>query len=67
MTTNSKPTVRFTGPAEFLDYFGKGNVVAHVWALDHPILGEEYVRTSRIVKTNEDGSFETLNTIYVPA
>ena len=68
MTTNSKPTVRFTGEPEYGLYQGDTkSPIAWVNALDHPVWGEEYVRTSRILKLNEDGSFETLNTLYVPS
>ena len=40
---------------------------AHIQALDHPKLGSIYVVTSQIVEKYNDGSFETLNTIYLPA
>ena len=67
MTTKAKPTVLFTGDPEFFNYHGqKGKLVASVNALDHPVWGENNVRTSLIVKKNLDGSFETLNTLYVP-
>lgn len=39
---------------------------ARVYGLDHPVLGTDVIRTSIIVKNNDDGSFETLNTLYVP-
>lgn len=51
---------------EYLDENGYYEV-ARAYVLDHPILGHEDVRTSIIVKKNEDGSFETLNTMYVQA
>jgi hypothetical protein len=43
--------------------------LARVWGvLDHPILGyQESVTTSIVVKINDNGSFETLNTIYKPS
>jgi hypothetical protein len=65
--SEDKPIVKFDGAAEFFDiYGGDKNPAARVLALDHPIWGTEHVRTSRIVKINGDGSFETLNTRYVP-
>lgn len=39
---------------------------ARVFGLDHPILGTDTIRTSIVVKKHDDGSFETLNTLYVP-
>jgi hypothetical protein len=36
---------------------------ANVIALDHPMLGKEYVITSTVIAITEDG-FETRNTIY---
>lgn len=39
---------------------------AHVFGLDHPILGADTIRTSIVLKKHDDGSFETINTIYVP-
>ena len=39
---------------------------ARVYGLDHPILGADTIRTSIVVKKHDDGSFETLNTLYVP-
>jgi hypothetical protein len=43
---------------------------AVIFTVDHPLLSNSGVRpsvTSTVLKVNEDGSFETLNTIYVPA
>ena len=44
---------------------------AVVWPLDHPdtsrVSNTGPVITSTVVKINDDGSFETLNSIYVPA
>lgn len=66
-----KPTVQFLGTVEFFDYEvpETGDIVqfARVHGLDHPKLGNCVIRTSRIVQKFEDGSFETLNTIYKPA
>ncbi len=39
---------------------------AVVFGLDHPLLGSDTIHTSIVVKKNDDGSFETLNTLYVP-
>lgn len=80
--TQNKPTVRFLGkpvfhrieitsPAirkeyeEYLDAEGCYDK-AIVFGLDHPILGRDTIHTSIVVKKNDDGSFETLNTLYVP-
>ena len=77
-----KPTVRFLGIPTFhiikitspvirkeyekyLDAEGCYEK-AVVFGLDHPILGRDTIHTSIVVKKNDDGSFETLNTIYVP-
>lgn len=61
----SKPIVTFTGEAIFYQ-FPEG-MVARVYAHGHPLLGSGPIRTSLVVMTNDDGSFETLNTIYKPA
>lgn len=37
-----------------------------VYALNHPKLGEGQVRTSQVMDIYDDGSFETMNTIYIP-
>lgn len=78
----NKPKVRFIGTATFYpaplapmhqktygQYANEYNEVeyARVRGLDHPILGEDDIRTSIVVKKHDDGSFETLNTLYVPA
>lgn len=66
--SEDKPVVRFVGEPVFFDYYGgDSHPVARVTALDHPVWGEDILRTSLIVKHNDDGSFETLNTRYVPA
>jgi hypothetical protein len=46
---------------------GEYSEVARVYVIDHPRLGQGLIRTSRIVQKFDDGSFETLNTIYKPA
>jgi hypothetical protein len=73
-----KPIVSFTGEAEFFSVFIRDEdkealeldtnevTVAGVYAINHPKLGRDRIRTSVVVKRNYDGSFETLNTIYVP-
>lgn len=65
-----KPTVHFLGKAEFFDYTiektGEEIQMARVFGLDHPKLGRDWIRTSRVVQKFDDGSFETLNTIYKP-
>lgn len=65
-----KPTVHFKGEARFFQATvietGKEIEMARVEAIDHPRLGAQVVRTSRIVQKFDDGSFETLNTIYKP-
>lgn len=79
--TQDKPTVRFAGKPIFYHVklvpmhqrtYGKytdeeGYVeYARVYGLDHPILGADDIRTSIVIKKNDDGSFETQNTLYVP-
>lgn len=65
-----KPEVLFVRDSlKFIQYNGLDGDEFHVascLALNHPRLGKEYVRTSTVIKKNEDGSFETRNTIYVP-
>jgi hypothetical protein len=66
-----KPVVHFQGNVDFYQVplidTGETCEVAYLFALDHPRLGCRPVRTSRVLKMNDDGSFETLNTIYKPA
>ena len=61
-----KPVVHFIKGTESFYDAGADMKVARLRALDHPILGAQIVRTSVIVKEHDDGSFETLNTIYKP-
>ena len=61
-----KPVVHFIKGTESFYEAGADMKVARLRALDHPILGAQIVRTSVIVKEHDDGSFETLNTIYKP-
>lgn len=77
-----KPTVRFIGNPIFYtvelapmhqktygQYADAEGYVeyARIFALDHPILGTDTVRTSIVLSKHDDGSFETMNTLYVPA
>lgn len=79
--TQNKPVVRFIGTAKFYKsalafmhqkaygrYANEDGEVeyARVSGLDHPILGADDIRTSIVVAKHDDGSFETLNTLYVP-
>lgn len=63
-----KPVVHFSGEPHFETWQLESGLVevAHVYSLDHPRLGRQHVRTSRVVQKFDDGSFETLNTIYKP-
>ena len=62
-----KPVVFFRGKAQFIDWAGKKDVqVARVDALNHPKLGACIVRTSQVMEIFDDGSFETMNTMYIP-
>ena len=64
-----KKVVHFLGEASFQPYEtheGETGEVGHVYALDHPRLGKTWVRTSAVVQKFDDGSFETLNTMYKP-
>ena len=66
-----KPVVHFNGEAFFRPYevIGSGETgeIAYVYAVDHPRLGRDNVTTSKVIKKFDDGSFETLNTLYVPS
>jgi hypothetical protein len=61
-----KPTVYFIGDADYDRTLFPGYEVALVMGLNHPKLGMGRIRTSAIVEKFDDGSFETMNTIYVP-
>jgi hypothetical protein len=73
-----KPIVTFVGEAEFFestitdvqkelyDYDSNEIIQAVVYSLDHPILGTAKITTSVVLYKFDDGSFETLNTIYKP-
>lgn len=59
-----KPVVHYINDAVF--GFVGDDEVAQVDALDHPRLGCQRVYTSVVIRKEEDGTFETLNTIYKP-
>lgn len=66
-----KPTVQFLGNATFHEASrlnDENNVevwqYASVFAINHPKLGRTWVRTSKVLEIFDDGSFETMNTIY---
>ena len=63
-----KPVVYFTGEPVFyfLETEDSEVEVAKVYGFDHPTLGTGVIRTSVVVKKNDNG-FETLNTIYEQA
>lgn len=60
----SKPIVHFRGTPNFMGVDPYS--IAKVYAVDHPKLPTGVVWTSAVIKKNEDGSFETLNTLYKP-
>ena len=74
-----KPVVSFVGEAKFFTsiisdeqkerYKQDSNEVtqAVVYGIDHPILGTDKITTSIVLYKFDDGSFETLNTLYRPA
>lgn len=62
-TKSNKPLVQYVGEAEFF-FDTMGNERAVVYGLDHPLLGNQFIRTSRVLGKQADGSFETLNTFY---
>ena len=73
-----KPIVTFVGEAKFFEstitdvqkelynYYSNEIIQAVVYGLDHPILGRDKITTSIVLYKFDDGSFETLNTIYKP-
>jgi len=70
--STTKPIVNFAGEADFyeVEYFEGDQLlsgeVARIYVTNHPRLGKDFVRTSLIQYKFDDGSFETLNTIYKP-
>lgn len=61
-----KPTVLFTQNTRYGDFNITLGNRAYVRALNHPRLGMCDAHTTEVLKIAEDGSFETLNTIYKP-
>lgn len=61
-----KPVVYYTGNATFDTNMFPGHEVAHVIAVNHYVLGSDQVRTSSVLNKFDDGSFETMNTLYKP-
>lgn len=61
-----KPTVLFTHDTVYGEPNIQGGGRGYVRALNHPRLGNCDVHTTVILEIFEDGSFETLNTIYKP-
>lgn len=61
-----KPVVYYTGSPRFDTNMFPGNEVAHVNTVNHYVWGSDKVRTSRVLNKFDDGSFETLNTLYKP-
>jgi hypothetical protein len=63
-----KPVVHYINDVDFhsFEYKGEQVEVARCQAVDHPRLGFGIVHTSQVIKKEEDGTFETLNTIYKP-
>lgn len=66
----NKPVVHFAkSEGVFAEQILKGTYTYEVFALDHPRLGKQWVRTSTVLSevSDEEGNiiqFETLNTIY---
>ena len=61
-----KPIVFFTGTPLFDTDMYPGHEVAHVRTVNHPAWGSDKVRTSSVLTKFDDGSFETMNTMYKP-
>lgn len=59
-----KPVVYFDATHDPFIVVGRS---AYVHAFNHPVLGEMDVQTSTVQQVNPDGSFETHNTVYIPA
>lgn len=67
--TTTKPTATFyRDSVKFQPSYGiEGNPeIAVCFCHEHPEIGCAGVVTSPVIKKNEDGSFETHNTLYVP-
>lgn len=61
-----KPTVYYIGDVQWDTEMFPGHEVAHVRTTNHPVWGRNKVRTSSVLNKFEDGSFETMNTLYKP-
>jgi hypothetical protein len=61
-----KPVVHFIKGTPYRETLDDICWFSYVYALDHPRLGRGVIRTSQVIKEFDDGSFETMNTIYVP-
>ena len=61
-----KPTVLFTNDTVYGSPIIQEGKRGYVRALNHPRLGNCDAHTTVILKAFEDGSLETLNTIYKP-
>jgi hypothetical protein len=64
--TKKKPSVFFHGFPVWDTTSYPEHEVAHVYADKHYVWGKGLVRTSSVLEKFPDGSFETLNTIYIP-
>jgi hypothetical protein len=68
-TTQDKPTVYYIGVPQFYNWFGNPDqpVARLQYVIGHPALGNcSDVRTSVVQKVLDDGTIETMNTIYKP-
>jgi hypothetical protein len=64
LKTEEKPVVHYILNEDSLVALG---AAAEVEAVDHPRLGHQEVRTSRVIRVEPNtGIFETLNTVYTP-
>lgn len=64
----NKQVVLYSNSPSFTEYEDReGNpwTAGNVFAIDHPRLGCQRVRTSQVLKVYDDDTFETRNTIYV--
>lgn len=61
-----KPVVYYTGSVTFDTKMFPEHEVAHVRTVNHYVWGSDNVRTSSVLNKFDDGSFETLNTLYKP-
>ena len=61
-----KPVYYFIGKARFTYWSDTDRQVAHLELEDVHPCGDNYVRTSAVLYKFDDGSFETMNSIYVP-